>query len=231
MAEVNLGFRVRTRIERPDPALLEPFRKVTAANVTDAMGKTGVMDYRIYPVVMPKSTVVGPAVTVRARAGDNLMICKAIMLCQPGDVLVVTSPGGTDNALWGGVLSTLAAKRGIAALVTDGLVRDVAEMRRAGVPIWAMGLLPTGPTFDGKGEVNTTISCGGVVVNPGDVVVADEDGVVVVPRELAAQVGPKALGVDQRDANWIKEIEETGVFGSIAKMEAILKEKGCQVEE
>lgn len=231
MAEVNLGFRVRMTIERPDPALLEPFRQVTAANVTDAMGKMGTMHYLVKPVIRPRGTVVGPAVTVRARAGDNLMICKGIMLCQPGDVLVVAAPGGTDNALWGGVLSTLAAARGIVALVTDGFVRDVAEMNEVGMPVWATGVLPTGPSFDGKGEVNTPISVGGLPVNPGDVVVADEDGVVVVPMHLAAQVGQKALGVAQRDANRIRQIKETGIFDSIAKMDGLLKEKGCVIED
>jgi regulator of RNase E activity RraA len=231
MSGANIGFRVRTRIERPTADVLALYRTVTAANVTDAMAKQGTMHYTVKPIVAASGAVVGPAVTVKARAGDNLMICKAITLCQPGDVLVVSAPGGTDNALWGGVLSTLAAKRGIAALVTDGLVRDVSEMRTAGLPVWAAGLLPTGPSFDGKGEVNTPISCGGVVVQPGDIVVADEDGVVVVPRSYGEQIGHKALAVEQRDSAWIKEIAETGTFASIRKLDGILAEKGCVIED
>lgn len=232
MIQVNVGFRIRTKISRPAPEVVNVFKQTGAANVTDAQNRAGTLHYSVKPIIPAKEyPVVGTAVTVRARAGDNLMITKAIMMCQPGDVLIVAAPHGGDNALWGGVLSTLAAKRGIVALVTDGYVRDIAEMRRAGLPVWAAGVLPTGPSADGKGEINTTISCGGVVVNPGDIVVADEDGVVVVAQEHAVKVGQRALEVVERDATWIREIEAEGVFASIKRLDTVLADKGVVIED
>ena len=113
----------------------------------------------------------------------------------------------------------------------DGLVRDLSEMRRAALPVWAAGHILTAPTFDGKGEVNTLVSCGGVPVSPGDIVIADVDGVAVVPLRHAAEVAQRSQQVVIRDTTWLREVAERGSFSSLDRLDDILREKGCVFEE
>lgn len=227
----SIGFRVVSRINRPDPKRYERLAQATTANVTDAMNRMGTLHPSIKPIVEPKGPIVGPAVTVKARAGDNLLIVKGILLCQPGDVLVVSAGGSDDQALWGGVLSTLAISRGIVGLVTDGYVRDVAEMRTAGLPVWARGVIPTGPSADGKGEVNTPISCAGVPVHPGDIVVADSDGVVVVPIDDLDDVASRTPEIIARDLGWLTDIKVRGSFPAADNVDARLEQLGCIMQD
>jgi regulator of RNase E activity RraA len=231
MPDTKLGFRIRTKVQRLPKELVEEYKNFSTPNVADAMGRMGVMHHSVKPRVPITGTVVGSAVTVEGRAGDNLMLCKAVDLCEPGDIVVVSSPGGEDMALWGGVLSTLAKARGIAAFVTDGFARDVAELRRVGLPVWAAGIIATGPSFDGRGEINFPISCGGVIVNPGDIVVCDEDAVVIVPAHLAAEIAPKAWKVVERDRKWMELSVKDPRFAAIKDVDAVLKEKGVQYVE
>lgn len=227
MSIPSIGFRVVSKISRPDAERFAAFLEVTTANVTDAMNRMGTLHPSIKPIVVPPVPIVGPAVTVKARAGDNLLIVKGILLCEPGDVLVVSAGGSHDQALWGGVLSSLAVSRGIAGLVTDGYVRDVAEMERAGLPVWARGVVPTAPSADGKGEVNTSITCGGVVVHPGDVVVADADGIVIVPQDDLDAVAKRVPEIVARDEGWLADIRERGSFVAADNVDEKLRQMGC----
>jgi regulator of RNase E activity RraA len=224
--EKNLGFIVHTRVERPPRHLVEPFREFATCNVCDALGRFGAMHYTIKPVV-PGWRVAGPAITVRTRPCDNLVIYKALELAQPGDVLVITNHEYETNATWGDLTSMIGKARGLAGMVTDGLVRDIAGLREVGLPVFARGLTPNSPLKDGPGEVNVPVSCGGVIVNPGDIIVGDEDGVVVVPREDAELVIARTRAIVAKEEKTVKEIQSGSLIPDW--VDRTLAEKGCQI--
>jgi len=187
------------------------------------------MDYRINPVYKPMRKLCGTAVTVQARPGDNLLSLKAIQIAQPGDVIVIAAQGDTSLSVWGGFMSMMAARRGIAGVVTDGVIRDVEQSREAGLPIYAVGVTPAAPTKEGTGQINTSISCGGVVVEPGDIVVGDEDGVVVVPRREAEAVAEKVRERIAKEDAWLK-IVEAGGFIAIDSADEIIAAKKADIK-
>jgi regulator of RNase E activity RraA len=209
---VRPGFKIVKSIERADPQLVEKFRDLVAANISDIQGRQQTMDARIKPVYHPMPKLCGPAITVKARTGDNLVSFKAIELAQPGDVIVIDGGFDMNYSLWGGVMSAMAKKKGIAGVVTDGLVRDVAQTRDVQLPMFSSGLTPVGPTKEGVGQLNVPISCGGVIVNPGDIVVGDEDGVVVVRKEEAAEVLKRTEARVALEVSWFERIERGELF-------------------
>src|SRR3712207_427623 len=202
------GFKLKKTFQRPPAELVAQLTQFAAANVSDIQGRQLTMSSQVHPVTFPGRKIAGPALTVKARPGDNLMAMKAIDLAQPGDVIVISSDGEANLSVWGGIMSMMAARRGIVAVVTDGVVRDVDQCREANLPIWATGLTPVGPTKLGPGQINQPMSCGGVIVNPGDVIFADEDGVVVVPQgELEAVIGRSHERV-AREEGWLARIAQ-----------------------
>lgn len=183
---------VSPRIGAPGPAVasevLDRLRACTACDVTDAVGRLYSMDAGIRPLWSPAPRLVGPALTVKAVPGDNLAIHHALGLVRPGDVLVVDWRGYVEGC-GTGVLSLIEPiQRGLAGVVCDGAWRDVDDIRLLGFPIFGRGLSPYSPPKARFGEVNVPVNCGGVVVEPGDVVVADEGGVAVVPRRHLDEV-------------------------------------------
>ncbi|HTS65399.1 MAG TPA: hypothetical protein VMH28_25435 [Candidatus Acidoferrales bacterium] len=160
--------------------MLAAFGEASAAQVGDCMSRLGAMDAGIRPV-WPGPRVIGAALTAWCHAGDNLMVHKALSLAVPGDVLVVNTQG-SGNSGFGELLATSAVKAGVRAVVVDGTVRDAEALAAMGLPVYARGLCPNGCNKDGPGEVGTIIACGGVAVRPGDVVIADRDGVTVRPE-------------------------------------------------
>jgi regulator of RNase E activity RraA len=180
----EFGFRLYTRVARPDPALVEGFRGAATGHVADALGRSAALDHRVKPVA-PGMAFCGVAVTVKARPVDNLVVWKALELAQPGDVLVVATGGHLGHSTWGDLTSRVAAARGLAAMVTDGAVRDVDGIVESGLAVFAAAVTPNSPQKDGPGELNVPVACGGQVVQPGDILVGDGDGVVVVPRDGA----------------------------------------------
>lgn len=195
---------LNTRIERPAPEVIKAFGGLATTEVSDALELSCVMRYAIHPLWPGMPRIAGPAFTVRTGRHDNLMFHASIYLAQPGDVIVVEA-GDDEMAVAGGNVCAIAQRRGVAGLVVDGVIRDVAESRENRFPVFARGASPIPGKRIGEGEVNAAIRCGGVVVNPGDVVVADEEGIVVVPRARAEDVLGKtqakvaadsALGLD-----------------------------------
>ncbi|MDI6100988.1 RraA family protein [Actinoplanes sp. NEAU-A12] len=156
------------------------FESIPPTTLADVLNRGQVMDIGIRPLWTPVPRVAGPAFTVRCPPGDNLMLHAAIYRAAPGSVVVVES-GDLDYALAGGNVCAVAHRRGIAAFVLDGLIRDLGEVRDIGFPVFARGVIPIPGTKSELGEHNGEVRCGGVLVGPGDVVVADEEGVVVVP--------------------------------------------------
>ena len=222
------GFKLNKSFKRPSANLVKQLAQFAAANVSDIQGRQLTMRSEIRPVTFPGRTVVGPALTVKARPGDNLMAMKAIDLAQPGDVIVISSDGEANLSVWGGIMSMMAAKRGIAGVITDGVVRDVAQCREANLSVWATGLTPVGPTKLGPGQINQSLSCGGVIVNPGDVILADEDGVVVVPQaELEAVIGRSHERVAKEQA-WLERIAQDD-FSPLVDTDEALRAMGCEI--
>ena len=199
------GFRVNTNWHRPDAAVLAAFGDASSAQVADCMSRLGAMDAGIRPM-WPNARVIGAALTAWCHAGDNLMIHKALSLAVPGDILVVNTQGA-GNSGFGELLATSAAKAGVGAVIVDGTVRDAEALQAMGLPVYARGLCPNGCNKDGPGEVGAIIACGGVAVRPGDVVLADRDGVTVVPLEDARVVAAAALEQIAREQKRLAEIE------------------------
>ena len=189
MTEPNLAD-VRRDFTRISPDVVAHASKYQAAILADVAGRRGTLD-RVAPLA-PAMKLAGPAFTVEVRPGDNLMIHAAMAMAKPGDVLVVDGKGDTSCALMGALMINACTVLQLGGLVIDGAVRDTDELRELGFPVFAVGANPNGPTKFIPGRINWPISAGGVAVSPGDLVVGDADGVVVVEREKAASLLPLA---------------------------------------
>lgn len=178
---------IRRKIDRVPAALVEAARKFQASILADVGGRRGTLGGRIQPL-SKSMKVAGPAFTVEVRPGDNLMIHAALQLAQPGDVIVVDGKGDLSCALTGALMAAHAQKAGIAGFVIDAAVRDTDDCAKGSFPIFAAGANPNGPLKGATGRINWPVSLAGTTVNPGDLIVGDADGVVVVPREMAAGI-------------------------------------------
>lgn len=174
----NAGCRVFLKIKRPSRELVEGFKGLPVANIADEMNRFFCVDARIKPY--NNKPLLGTAFTVKSRVGDNLMLHKALEMAQPGDVIIVDAQGDLANAITGEIMMTTVAVKGIAGVVVDGAVRDSEAMKELDMPVYAAGVTPKGPYKDGPGEINVPVSCGGVTVNPGDIVVGDGDGIIII---------------------------------------------------
>ncbi|MET4925151.1 RraA family protein [Streptomyces sp. PSRA5] len=163
------------------------FKDIPPTTLADFLGREQVMDIGIRPLWPSMPRIAGPAFTVRCPAGDNLMLHAAIYRAEPGSVIVVQA-GDVDYALAGGNVCAVAQRRGIAGFVLDGVIRDLAEVRESGFPVFARGVIPVPGTKAAVGPLNREVRCGGVAVNAGDIVVADEEGIVVTPRARRDEV-------------------------------------------
>src|SRR5512133_1022916 len=176
---------IRREFERVAPEVVKAAAKFPPCIFADVAGRRGALNGRIRAIA-PTMKVAGPAFTVEVRAGDNLMIHAALNLAKAGDVLVVDGKGDTMCALMGALMMNHAKAAGLAGVVVDAAVRDVEELRELGFPVFSVGSNPNGPTKFVPGRINFPISCGGIAVYPGDLVVGDADGVTVIAREDAA---------------------------------------------
>ena len=210
---------------RPDPQVIKGFEGIPTGVISDAMGRTGSMAAEIKPV-WPRARLVGPALTVRTFPADNLMIHKAVTLAIKGDVLVVNAGGYKDTAVFGDLLGYSCKVHGIAGVVIDGASRDAEGMAAIGFPVFARAVLPMGPFKDSPGSINVPVSCGGVAVRPGDIIVADADGVVVVPREEATEVLSKAQGASAKEEQMRERLAKGEYIYDILKLGDVLKGLG-----
>ncbi len=169
-------------ITRPNEQLIEEFKKLDVSTVYEAQGKLGLMNDSLKPI-LNNTLICGPAVTAVCPAGDNLMIHAAIEVCKPGDVLVITTVGEGVAGMIGELIVSALIKRGVQGVIIDSGIRDVAQIRDLGFPIWTRSVLSQGTTKSRGGWVNAPTVCGGTSVDPGDLIMADDDGVVVVKKE------------------------------------------------
>jgi regulator of RNase E activity RraA len=190
------------------------------------MDRLGALDWRIKPL-SPESALCGPALTVRTRPGDNLMVWKAVDVAQPGDVLVIATYGHTVTSTFGEFVVKAAKAKGVAGIVCDGMCRDLSGIRATGLPTFVLGASPAAPGKDGPGEIGGRVSCGGVVVEAGDIVVGDEDGVVVVPLADGGAVALALDAVRQKEASMQANLDAGQLIpGWVDKR---LAELGCEL--
>src|SRR6266542_1653668 len=190
---------IRLSIDRPPRDMVARFANLAPTALADFLELGSVVRHAIRPLWPAMPRIAGPAFTVRTAKHDNLMLHAAIYRAEPGDVIVVEA-GDEEMAVAGGNVCAVAQRHGVAGFVVDGVVRDVTEARANGFPLFARGISPIPGAKDGPGEINAPITCGGVKARPGDVVVADEEGIVVVPRAEAAEVLKKAQSKAATDA-------------------------------
>lgn len=185
-----VGKRIYLKREMPDPEVIEQFKGIPASNTADCMGRSCGMDPRIRLMSSPRAPMAaGAALTVKTCAGDNLTLHAALNMAQEGDFLVVANEGGSARSLIGDIMMAyLRFARKVAGIVVDGPIRDIDEISTWDFPVYATGTNPGGPYKEGPGEINVPVSCGNISVNPGDIILADADGVIVIPRRDAAQV-------------------------------------------
>ncbi len=197
-----------------DPALIEGYRTAATAIISDNLDRLpGAIGLRPFH---RGGSMVGTAITVRTREGDNLWIHKALDLLQPGHVLVVDGGGDVSRALIGEIMATIARHRGAAGMVLDGAVRDVDVLSESDFPIFARAAIHRGPYKSGPGAINVPVSVGGMMVRPGDIVVGDGDGVVAFPQEGAAELLLTVRAQEEREAEMLQSIREgryTGAYG------------------
>lgn len=227
---MSVGFRVFTQRKLPEKEVMDGFRELPAANVADVMGRSCALSSEIHTMLPHTDKImVGPALTVRARPGDNLMIHKGLNLAQEGDVVVISNESDRSQSLLGAIIVAYAKSKKLGGIVVDGPIRDVDEIAGLGIPVYATGSTPGGPYKEGPGEVNTPISCGGVSVSPGDIVLGDSDGVIIIPRKDAARVLQEAREFAKLDAAKMQAALE-----GRAKRDWVdkkLTEKGCEIIE
>lgn len=226
MASTNMiGFRIFTNTPRPAADLVAAFRAVPTGHLCDAMDRLSAMQPHLRPL-RPDLHLCGPALTVRTRPGDNLMVWKAIDVAQPGDVLVIATYDHSTVSTFGEFVVMAAKAKGVAGIVCDGLCRDLSGIRATGVPTYVAGHAPSSPSKDGPGEIGGAVTCGGLVVHAGDLVVGDEDGVVVIPLADAAAVVTALSTIREKEARMLAAIQAGQI--TPAWVEEVLNTKGCE---
>ena len=218
----KLGFRVLAGPPRLSAALVDRFRGIAAANLADAMGRFNFME----PAIQSRSRLplCGIAVTVLCRPGDNLMVHKALQVAEPGDVVVVNTCGGSTTAVFGELMCHTASAKKLGGIVVDGAIRDIDGISRLGFPAFSRTASAGACDKDGPGEINVPIACGGAAVLPGDIIVGDDDGVAVVPRDSAEEVLSLVSELMDRERARIAEIQSGKWYR--AEIDESLRKKG-----
>jgi regulator of RNase E activity RraA len=221
------GLQILKRTRQVSAQVVQAYKGLPVANISDCMARMTAGGSRLRP--MHKSGyLAGPALTVKTRPGDNLMIHKALTLAQPGDVIVVDAGGDLTNSLFGEIMVATAVKIGVAGVVLNGAVRDSEEIGQGSFPLYAAGVTHRGPYKDGPGEVNVPIAIDGMVIQPGDLVLGDADGLLCVPFDGVEEV----LAATHKKMELEKQMLADIAAGKLdtAWIDATLRRIGCNTE-
>ena len=223
---MGIGCRIITDFKRPDKSLIERFRGLQVADLDDNMARTQAVRHKI--ISFSGKPLLGTAFTVKLPHGDNLMFRAAIRYVKPGDVIIIDAGGFEDRAVMGEVTTKYAMAMGAAGIVCDGALRDSEVLSTLDFPIFARFASPNGPFFNGPGEVNVPIVCGGQLVTPGDIVVGDRDGIIFINPEYAEEVLRSTIAASEKEDAMIRELESTGTLRQQFVWDR-LKEIGCTI--
>jgi 4-hydroxy-4-methyl-2-oxoglutarate aldolase len=224
--------QVYLKVRRVDAGTVAMARDVTVADIHESMGTRGrsaLLGARLRPIREGQPKIAGPAVTAFCWPGDNLMMHRALYLAQPGDVLVVVCQAELSGAQWGDLATRYALQKGLAGVVVQGCVRDVDQVRALGFPVWSTHIWPIHPDKCGHGFVNAPVVCEGVEVRPGDLIVADGDAVICIPRDDADQVVTAALVKMRKEDEAAEKVRAGGAVWDLSGAAAIYA--GMQVQE
>lgn len=226
---MSVGKRIYLKRNMPDAEVMAQFKNIPASNTADVMGRSCAMNPRIKLVSQPKDQMmVGPALTVKCRAGDNLTLHAALNICQEGDVLVVSNEEDDTRALMGEIMMAfLRYTKKVAGIILDGPIRDIDEIGKWDFPVYCTGTTPGGPYKEGPGEVNVPIACGGISVNPGDIILADPDGIIVIPRQDAPEILEAAKKFQAADES--KLLAAKNGTANRAWVDKALEDKGFEI--
>ena len=221
---MTIGFRILERKKKVALDIAKEFLTLTVANVSDSMWRLTAGGSRLRP--MHKSgQMAGPALTVKSRPGDNLMLHKAIDMAEPGDIIVCDAGGDLTNSLMGELMLAHAIKRGVGGFVLDGAVRDVEAFLEVNLPVFAAGVSHRGPYKDGPGEINVSVAIDGMVIEPGDLVIGDWDGVLSIPLDDVESILKKTNEKQAAEAVDMAKIE-AGEWDR-SWVDKTLKDRGC----
>lgn len=218
------GYLINPRVEGASDEMIEAFRSIPVPVIGDCMGRSiGTVGLRAYHTDL-NTVMCGTAVTVRIRPGDNLMVHKAMLMAKPGDVIIIDGGGDVSQAVIGGLMRTTALAKGLGGFVIDGALRDVAEWAENGMPVFAKGNTHRGPSKDGPGEINISVACAGLIVNPGDLILGDADGVIALPVARLPELLKAGKAHLAREAA-IREQNAAGL-ASQERFDSMLRQKG-----
>lgn len=223
---MSIGFRVLQRRQKVDAATISMFQALPVATVSDAMSRMFAGGARLRPM-HGGGPLSGAALTVRVRPGDNLMIHKALKLVEPGDVIVVDGGGDLTNALVGELMISYAKAVGAAGIVIDGSIRDSGWIRKNSFPVFAAGVTHRGPYKDGPGEINVPIAIDGMVINPGDLIVGDDDGLLCIPHAETGKVYADASKKVAAEAKTLADLA-AGKLDPKKWVDETLQRLGCE---
>ena len=222
---MSLGFKINTRERTASQELLDAYKDLPVANVSDSMNRL----FAAGPTMRPMHTsgqMLGSAVTVKTRPGDNLMLHKAIDMAVPGDVIVVDGGGDIENALMGELMLAHAINKGVVGFVLNGAIRDLDAFRETNLPTFAVGVTHRGPFKDGPGEINVPISIDGMVIHPGDIMIGDSDGVLAVPLDDAKWILDSTLEKQEKEVKQMAAISKG--LNDRTWVDRTLLSKGCE---
>jgi regulator of RNase E activity RraA len=224
---MTIGFQILKRRRKVADNIVAKFRGLPVANVSDQMSRLTAGGARLKPM-HKGGAMAGPALTVRTRPGDNLMLHKALDVAEPGDIIVCDGGGDLTNSLIGELMLSHAIKRGVAGVVINGAIRDSDWIRERAFPVFAAGVTHRGPYKDGPGEINVPIAIDGMVIEPGDLVIGDGDGMLAVPFAAVESVLAATLKKKAAEEQQMAEIEAGTIDRSW--IDATLKRLGCHFE-